>query len=50
MQYSKEENLKEAVWKQYKDKPYFHEFERIYKRKLIKARAKRLAKRILDRT
>ncbi len=48
-QYSKTENLKEAVWDQYKDKPYFAEFERMYKRRRIKIKVKQLAKRILGR-
>ncbi len=49
MQYSKEENLKEAVWRQYKDKPYWPEFEKFYKRKKIEVRAKQFIKKILGR-
>lgn len=49
MQFSKEENLKEAVWRQYKDKPYWPEFEKFYKRRKLKIWLKQFIKRILGR-
>lgn len=49
MQYSKDENLKEAVWNQYKGKPYWCEFERMYNRRLFKAKIKYFIKRILEK-
>ena len=49
MQYSKEENLKEAVWNQYKDKPYWHKFEKMYRRRLVQTRVKQFIKRILGK-
>lgn len=49
MQYSQEENLKEAVWNQYKDKPYWSEFKRMYNRKKFKARVKQLIKGALGK-
>ena len=47
MQYSKEEDLKAAVWKQYDHKPYWKEFVVLYKRKKIKEKIKVFIKRIL---
>ena len=49
MQYSKEESLKEAVWNQYKSKPYWPEFEKFYRREKLKIRIKQFIKRILGR-
>lgn len=49
MQYSKEEDLKAAVFNQYKDKPYWNEFERLYKKKMMKEKIKLFIKRILGK-
>ena len=49
MQFSKDENLKVAVWNQYKDKPYFCEFEKKYKRKMMRIKMKQFGKRILGK-
>lgn len=46
-QYSEKENLKTAVWEQYKNKSYWKEFEKIYKGHFSKARVKVFLKRIL---
>ena len=49
MQFSKEEDLKAAVWKQYENKPYWKEFVAFYKRKMIKEKIKLFVKRILGK-
>lgn len=49
LQYSKEENLKDAVRNQYKDKQYWNEFEKIYKKKLLIARFKLFIKRVIGK-
>ena len=49
LDYSKTENLKEAVWNEYRNKPYWHEFLRNYYIKLYYLKAKKLAKRLLGR-
>lgn len=49
MQYSKEEDLKAAVWKQYENMPYWNEFKTLYKRKKIKEKIKLIVKRILGK-
>lgn len=47
--YSKTENLKEAVWNVYKNKPYWNEFLCRYYIKLYYMKVKKLAKRLLGR-
>lgn len=47
MQYSKEEDLKEAIWEQYKNEAYWNEFLALYKQKKIKEKIKVLVQRIL---
>lgn len=49
LDYSKTENLKEAVWNEYSNKPYWNEFLRKYYIKLYYLKAKKLAKRLLGR-
>lgn len=49
LDYSKTENLKEAVWDAYRDKPYWHEFLFKYYYKLYCMKAKRLVKKVLGR-
>lgn len=49
MKYSKEENLKEAVFTQYADKPYWKEYLKYYKQKYWKQKIKRIVKKILGR-
>lgn len=49
LDYSKTENLKEAVWNEYCNKPYWNEFLRKYYIKLYYLKAKKLAKRLLER-
>ena len=46
-QYSEKENLKTAVWEQYKNKPYWGEFEQAYKGRFSKARVKVFLKKVL---
>lgn len=49
LDYSKTENLKEAVWNEYRNKPYWNEFLRKYYIKLYYLKTKKLAKRLLGR-
>lgn len=49
LQYSKEENLKEAVWNQYKSKPYWNEFLYFYKKSYLKTKIKIFIKRLLGK-
>ena len=47
LQYSKSENLKQAVYGHYKAKPYWNEYLRIYRRRKLKLELKSLAKKVL---
>lgn len=49
LQYSEKENLKRLVFNQYKSKPYWNEFHKIYKEKLLKYKTKSFIKKILRR-
>jgi len=49
MQYSKEEDLKAAVWNHYQNKPYWDSFVKKYNQKFVKARIKSFIKRILGK-
>ena len=45
--YSQTENLKQSIWNQYRDKPYWAEFRRLYYFRLFKARVKQVLKPLL---
>lgn len=47
LQYSKEENLKELVFSQYKEKTYFNHYKKLYNKKKMIYKAKLIIKRIL---
>ena len=49
MIYSKEEDLKLAIYNQYKDKPYWSEFENMYKKKLFIKKCKIRVRKILGK-
>lgn len=48
-QYSKTEDLRDVVYQQYKDKGYWAEYSRYYKKRLIAIRAKSMFKRLIRR-
>ncbi len=47
MEYSPEENLKELVFGEYRDAPYFKEFEKEYKREIASIRLRQKIKRLI---
>lgn len=49
LDYSKEENLKESVFRQYESKPYWKEYLRYYKLKKIQITIKNSARKLLGR-
>jgi abequosyltransferase len=46
LRYSNKENLKQVIFNQYKDKPYFHSFKKYYKNMKAKYIVKRIAKTV----
>lgn len=48
-QYSETENLKERVFSQYQDKPYWTEYKRSYQKKIAVRKIKRTIKKLLGR-
>ena len=49
LQYSKTEDLCDAVYKQYHNKPYWNEYERMFKKTYLKLKAKDVIKKTLRR-
>lgn len=49
LQYSKSENLKQVVFEHYKDKPYWNEYLKVYRKQKIKIKVKALAKSVKER-
>ena len=49
MNYSKEENLKELVFNEYKNEPYWNEYYRYYNKKKIIMNGKSFLKRIIGK-
>lgn len=45
--YSQTENLKQSIWNQYRNKPYWAKFRRLYYFRLFKARVKQVLKPLL---
>jgi len=48
-QYSETENLNECIAQQYKDKPYWNEFQRHYKKKMVRTKIKGIIKTLCNR-
>lgn len=49
LQYSETEDLKKLVFNQYKNKPYWNDFQKMYNKRLFKCKSKSYVKKILRR-
>lgn len=49
LEYNRSENLKEAIYNQYHGKQYWNEYEKFYRRSLLKMKAKNALKKLIKR-
>lgn len=49
LQYSETEDLKKLVFNRYKDKPYWNKFQKIYKKRLFKCKAKGFLEKAINK-